>query len=67
MERLGVYEVLINGIPHTLQLSEEDAKAHGLLGERKVEGTPPGSEETKAAAEAEAVTPANKGRKPSNK
>lgn len=36
MDELGVYEVLINGIPHTLQLSEEDARARGLIGEQPV-------------------------------
>lgn len=47
------YDVVVNGIQTTLQLSDEDAKARGLLKDSKTE--------SKAAA------PANKSRTPANK
>ena len=47
--------VVIDGIRYR----EEDAKARGLLGERKVEDKP--------EVPAKATAPANKGRKPASK
>lgn len=45
------YEVLVNGIPHTFQLSDADAEARGLT----------------AAEAKSAAAPANKARTPQNK
>lgn len=50
------YNVVINGVETTLQLTEEDAKARGLT-----------SEEKPAPAKKAAKAPANKARSASNK
>ena len=50
------YEVVINGVRTTLQLSDADAKARGLF---KAEAAP--------AVEVKAKAPANKSRQPANK
>jgi len=49
---MNEYEIEINGIPHTVLLSDEDAKKYG-------DGAKPVSEKAKRAA--------NKARKPANK
>lgn len=54
---MKVYTVNIGGVPHTLRLSDEDAKARGLTDK----------DEAKAPAQAKASTPANKARTVSNK
>lgn len=41
MAELNEYTVLINGIPHTLLLSEEDAKARGVFKESKPKAEKP--------------------------
>ena len=37
MEKLAEYTVMIGGIPHTMLLTEEDARARGVHGEQPVE------------------------------
>lgn len=54
------YDVVIGGNRTTLQLSDEDAKARGLVPQAAVE---PAAEQV----DTKAKTPANKSRRPANK
>lgn len=55
------YDVIINGFPTTLLLSDADAAARGLL------AAAPAAEPADKPVAAKAKTPANKSRKPANK
>lgn len=57
---LKEYEVQINGLPHTLQLSDKDAEQYEEQGAKLVK------RETKAPTK-KAATPANKAAAPANK
>lgn len=43
MAELNEYTVLINGIPHTMLLSDEDAKVRGVFKESKPKAAAPKS------------------------
>lgn len=55
------YTINIGGLEHTVQLSDEDAKARGLTGGAKTSTAEP-IDEPSAPAEKEAPAPANKAR-----
>lgn len=59
------YDVIINGFPTTLLLSDADAAARGLLAATPA-AAPAAAPADKPVA-AKAKTPANKSRKPANK
>lgn len=41
MADLAEYTVLINGVPHTMLLTEEDARARGVFAEAEVASAKP--------------------------
>lgn len=66
---LKAYDVIVDGRPTTLLLSDEDARAHGLHvpAHRAPEAEAPEDASVVDEPEAKAHTPANKARTPANK
>lgn len=52
---MKTYEVIINGLPHTIQLSDEEAKARGLVETKQA--TPPKNKQATVRTKSGTVTP----------
>lgn len=57
---MNTYDVVINGVATTLQLTDEDAKSRGLLPEPKVAKAAPVAKAAKAPANKARTAAANK-------